>query len=156
MRSVFQAFFLSALSHGVFGEFPGAKATLLPASPSRASLAFRCMSLIRQLWPLCWRVLLLVGGIWYAELHFVADRIYSRGANEMVLSDLEKAASLFPLDHYYRLGPAQLIIRDNVWYMPDVSLRVLRQVQKNDPHSAYVNSWIGVLQQRQAMMAGVH
>ncbi len=94
----------------------------------------------------------MAAGIAYAELNFLGDLAYTHGANGLVLSELQKASQLFPLDHYYRLGVAQLVIRDNVWYTPEEGLAILQKVREKDPYSLYLRAWVGVYQQRQQMM----
>lgn len=71
----------------------------------------------------------------------MADRHYTVGSNELRLNELREASRLFPFDHYYRLGVAQLIIRDNVWYTPEQAIPLLNDVLKYDPHSKYVTAW---------------
>ena len=90
----------------------------------------------------------MVIGIAFAELHFLADRVYTTGANGLILADLLKAAQLFPYDHYYRLGPAQIIIRDNIWYTPEQALPILQETLKYDPYEPMIKAWIGVIEQR--------
>lgn len=94
----------------------------------------------------------MVVGVAYAELHFIADRLYTEGANNLVLSKLQQAADLFPLDSYYRLGPAQLIIRDNIWYSPKEALLVLYKVQKHEPYSRFLAAWIELLENKAKVM----
>jgi hypothetical protein len=65
------------------------------------------------------------------------------------LADLQRAARLYPYDHEYRLGPARLIIRDNVWYDPAFAIELLESVKKNDPNSHYLQAWIDAFQERQ-------
>jgi hypothetical protein len=115
----------------------------LPWSGSR----YTC--LIPAWFSLSWRVSLLAIGIAFAELHFVADLAYTSGANTLNLAQLQKAARLFPYDHYYRLGPAQLVIRDNVWYTPQQLRAVIGEAQKYDPYAPMLNAWLGVAGQRE-------
>ena len=134
---------------GVSGDRPKRpSATVLPPLPLPGWLVSRCICHLPQLWRLTWRVSLLVLGIGFAEIHFIADYVYTRGANQLTLSDLQWAARLFPYDHYYRLAPAQLVIRDNVWYTPAQALAILHEARAKDPYSRYLLALEGVFLER--------
>jgi hypothetical protein len=64
------------------------------------------------------------------------------------LEPLERAARLYPFRHEYRLAPAQLIIRDNIWYNPVWAAARLRETLRDDPHSVYLRDWIRIFEQR--------
>ncbi len=135
---------------GVSGARPGHQSVMaLPPLASPVWLASRYTCHLPALWRLTWRALLLAAGIAYAELNFLGDLAYTHGANGLVLNELQKASRLFPLDHYYRLGVAQLVIRDNVWYTPEQGLEILQKVREKDPYSLYLKAWVIVYQQRQ-------
>ena len=70
----------------------------------------------------------------------------------MNMVPMQRGAELFPYDIYYRLGPAQLMIHDNVWYRPSQGLAILDSVLKNDPHSHYLQAWRGEFQRRLRVM----
>ena len=121
----------------------------LVLSESQRSWVSRCMYLLRRLWPLSWRVVLLVVGVWWAELSFIADKAYTDGSQNLNLYSLQRAADLFPYSSYYRMGPAQLVIRDNVWYTWQEGLAIIDQTLRYDPHNRYLKAWRGQMLIRQ-------
>ena len=90
----------------------------------------------------------LVAGVGYGLTQFAADLHYTRGANQLRMDELEIAAALFPFSHEYRIGPARLVIRDNVWNAPGPAARRLRETMRYDPYSKWLRSWIATFDAR--------
>jgi len=90
--------------------------------------------------------MLLEIGILWACLWFVADYRYTVGASDLALGPLYEAAKVFPFYSEYRLGPARLIIRDNIWEDPKLAANALRQIAKYDPYSKFIGEWISALE----------
>ena len=95
-----------------------------------------------------WRATLLALGIALGTVNFIADIHYTAGMDRVDYRQLVTAVKWFPLDHYYRRGPAELAIHDNIWEQPKQALIVLRAVQYDDPYSRFIGKWIEIMKQR--------
>ena len=131
------------------GELKSATAWFWSPLVSRQCSAFRSTQAPLRFYSVLWRATLLALGIALGIVNFIADQYYTKGTNDVNYRQLVMAAKWFPLDHYYRRGPADLAIHDNIWEQPKQALIVLRAVQYDDPYSRFIGKWIDVLKQRE-------
>ena len=83
-----------------------------------------------------------------AFANFLADWHYTKGTEGPDYYQLVLAARDYPLLHHYRMGPAQLAIRDNIWETPAAALTVLLAVQHDDPYSRFLERWVVIMRER--------
>lgn len=96
---------------------------------------------------LLWRVTLLAIGIIWGSAQFAGDWLYTRGGNDLDFRKLVLATKVFPFSHDYRIALAEFALRDREWQSRQAVIRVLKAVQKDDPHSRFLTYWIKSAQQ---------